>query len=91
MGAETRSLWGSPLCILHETISKQRQKKLCWHTWPNVSRCNPAVQVLGAGHQRWGTAAGYRETQTVKCPALHTHRNTILCAALAATSCCYSK
>lgn len=27
------SLWGSPLHILHETISKQRQKKLCQHIW----------------------------------------------------------
>ena len=91
VGVETHSLRGSPLQIIHETISKQRQKKLCRHFWPNVSRCNPAVQVLGAGHQCWGTAAGHRETQTVKCPALHTHRNTIFCAALAATSHCYSK
>lgn len=77
--------------FLHETISKQRQKKPCWHTGPNMHWRSPAVQVPGVRCQHWCTAAGHRETQTMKCPPLHTYRNTISHAALAATSCCYNK
>lgn len=91
VGEEMYCLRGSLVHILHETTSKQRQKNPCWHTGPNTHWCNPAVQVPGIRCQHWCTAAGHRETQTMKCPPLHTHRNTVSHAALAATSCCYNK
>jgi len=68
-----------------KTISKQRQKKLCQHVWPNVSWCHPVLQVLGAGHRCWSTAGEPRPRSAQPCTS------TGFCTALAAIFCCYSK